>query len=63
EGEGKTAKQSREDAALTPDAAEVPEIDEVAPVVTIDFENESPLPSDTVAEDSKREFTTDRAFK
>lgn len=59
EEEGKTAKESREDAALTPDAAEVPEVDEVAPVVTIDFENESPLPSDNVNE----EYTQDRAFK
>ena len=59
EEDGKTAKESREDAALTPDAAEVPEVDEVAPVVTIDFENESPLPSDNVTE----EYTQDRAFK
>ena len=59
EEEGKTAKESREDAALTPDAAEVPEVDEVAPVVTIDFENDSPLPSDNVSD----EYTRDRAFK
>ena len=59
EEEGKTAKESREDAALTPDAAEVPEVDEVSPVVTIDFENESPLPSDNVTE----EYTQDRAFQ
>ena len=45
---GKKAAQSREDAALNPDAAKVPETDEVAPVVMIDFENESPLPSQTV---------------
>lgn len=63
EEEGKTAKESREEAALTPEAAEVPEVDEVAPVVTIDFENESPLPSENVSEEAKREFTTDQAFK
>ena len=59
EGEGKTAKQSREDAALTPEAAVVPEADEVAPVVTIDFESDAPLPSDNVTQ----EYTQDRAFK
>ena len=48
EGEGKTAAQSREDAALTSEAAQVPKTGEVAPVVTIDFENEAPLPSETV---------------
>ena len=45
---GKNAAQSREDAALTADAAEVPKVDEVSPVVMIDFENDSPLPSETV---------------
>ena len=59
EGEGKTAAQSREDAALTSDAAEVPETGEVAPVVTIDFENSSPLPSENV----ERELTKERAFE
>ena len=59
EGEGKTAAQSREDAALTTDAAEVPETAEPAPVVMIDFENDSPLPSETV--EHKR--TADNAFK
>ncbi|MBR1646507.1 MAG: TolC family protein [Selenomonadaceae bacterium] len=59
EEDGKTAKESREDAALTPEAAEVPEVDEVSPVVTIDFENDSPLPSDNVSE----EYNRDRAFK
>ncbi|MBQ3443753.1 MAG: TolC family protein [Selenomonadaceae bacterium] len=48
EHEGKTAAQSREDAALTSDAAEVPETAEVAPVVLIDFENPAPLPSEEV---------------
>lgn len=48
ETEGKNAAQSREDAALTADAAEVPETDEVAPVVMIDFENDSSLPSENV---------------
>ena len=52
EEEGDTAKESRENAALTSDAAEVPEAGEVAPVVMIDFESESPLPSETVERDS-----------
>lgn len=59
EGEGKTAAQSREDAALTSDAAAVPEINEVAPVVMIDFENASPLPSETV----ENEMTREQAFQ
>ena len=59
EQEGNTAAQSREDAALTSDAAAVPETGEVAPVVTIDFENSSPLPSETV----ERELTRDTAFQ
>ena len=58
ENAGKTAAQSREDAALTSDAAEVPETGEVAPVVLIDFENSSPLPSESV----EREMTRDKAF-
>lgn len=58
ENEGKTAAQSREDAALTSDAAEVPETSEVAPVVLIDFENSSPLPSESV----EQEMTRDKAF-
>ncbi len=59
EEEGKTAAESREDAALNADAAEVPETDEVAPVVLIDFENSNVLPSETV----EREMTRDSAFK
>ena len=59
EGEGKTAAQSREDAALTSDAAEVPTTEEVAPVVMIDFETPSQLPSENV----DRERTSDRAFQ
>ena len=54
EESGKKAAESREDAALTPDAAAVPEVEEVAPVVTIDFENESPLPSDNVMKENQR---------
>ncbi|MBR4904506.1 MAG: TolC family protein [Selenomonadaceae bacterium] len=46
EEEGKTATESREDSALTADAAEVPETGEVAPVVLIDFENDSLTPSE-----------------
>ena len=60
EGEGKTAKQSREDAALTPEAAVVPEADEVAPVVTIDFENEAPLPSDNVMQEYTKDHAQDK---
>ena len=48
EGDGNTAAQARENAALTSSAAAVPEAGEVAPVVMIDFESESPLPSETV---------------
>lgn len=59
EAEGKTAAQSREDAALTSDAAAVPETGEVAPVVMIDFENSSPLPSENV----EQEMTRDKAFQ
>ena len=59
ENEGKTAAQSREDAALTSEAAEVPETGEVAPVVLIDFETESPLPSQSV----DQELTKDKAFQ
>ena len=59
EQEGKTAAQSREDAALTSEAAAVPEVKEVAPVVMIDFENPSPLPSENVEKDT----TKDGAFK
>ena len=55
EAAGKTAAQSREDAALTSDAAEVPETSEVAPVVMIDFENSSPLPSEEVEQEMTRE--------
>ena len=59
EGEGKTAAQSREDAALTSEAAAVPETGEVAPVVMIDFENSSPLPSENV----ENEMTREKAFQ
>ena len=59
EQEGKTAAQSREDAALTSDAAAVPEVKEVAPVVMIDFENDTPLPSESLEQD----MTKDGAFK
>ena len=52
---GKTAAESREDAALTSEAAEVPETGEVAPVVLIDFENSAPLPSENVEEEMTRE--------
>ena len=45
ESKGNTAAKSREDAALTSEAAAVPETGEVAPVVLIDFENSSPTPS------------------
>ena len=48
EEEGNTAAKSREDAALTAEAAIVPETGEVAPVVTIDFEGDQVKPSDTV---------------
>ena len=48
EQEGNTAAKSREDAALTSEAAVVPEAGEVAPVVLIDFEGESQLPSENV---------------
>lgn len=56
---GKSAAESREDAALTSEAAEVPETGEVAPVVLIDFENSSPLPSESV----EQEMTKDQAFQ
>ncbi|MBR0062421.1 MAG: TolC family protein, partial [Selenomonadaceae bacterium] len=46
EEEGNTAAKSREDAALSVDAAVVPETEEVAPVVTIDFESDSLTPSE-----------------
>lgn len=58
EQEGHTAAQSREDAALTEEAAAVPEVEEVAPVVMIDFENDAPLPSSTVDKNER-----DQAFK
>ena len=59
EEEGKTAAEAREEAALNADAAEVPETDEVAPVVLIDFEGSNVLPSENV----EREMTHDKAFK
>lgn len=37
ESEGKSAAEARQDAALTPDAAEVPEMSDPDPVVTIDL--------------------------
>ena len=55
EGQGKTAAESREDAALTSEAAAVPETGEVAPVVTIDFENAAPLPSENVEQEMKEQ--------
>ena len=58
EKEGKTASESREDAALTSEAAEVPETGEVAPVVLIDFETSSPLPSEKIEQE-----TQERAFE
>ena len=64
---GNTAAQSREDAALTSEAAEVPVTKEVAPVVLIDFENEAPLPSEVIeqeqAQNQGQEPTTENAFK
>lgn len=59
EEEGKTAAEAREEAALNAEAAEVPETDEVAPVVLIDFEGSNVLPSENV----EREITHDKAFK
>lgn len=59
ESEGKTAAQSRQDAALTTEAAEVPTTEDPAPVVMIDFENDAPLPSESV----EREMARDNAFK
>ena len=41
--------------AAEDEAAEVPETSEVAPVVTIDFENSSPLPSESVEQETTRE--------
>lgn len=48
EEEGNTAAKAREDAALTEEAALVPESGEVAPVVMIDFESDSIAPSEVV---------------
>ena len=58
EAEGNTAAQSREDAALTSEAAEVPEAGEVAPVVMIDFEGESLKPSESVEHNEAFDKTT-----
>lgn len=58
EEEGMTAAESREEAALNTEAAEVPETSEVAPVVMIDFENSAPLPSENVED----ELTRSKAF-
>ena len=44
---------------MNAEAAEVPETDEVAPVVTIDFEGSNVLPSENV----EREMTRNNAFK
>ena len=46
EEEGKTATEARENAALNAGAAVVPETEEVAPVVLIDFETDSLTPSE-----------------
>ena len=51
EQDGKTANKAREDAAIESEAGEVPTIGEVAPVVTIDLEQSSPLPSETVEQE------------
>lgn len=59
EKQGKSAAESREDAALTSEAAAVPETSEVAPVVLIDFESSSPLPSEGV----EQELTKEKAFE
>ena len=56
EGEGNKAAKSREDAALTTEAAEVPKVEEVSPVVMIDFESDAPLPSET-GEPAKKPFS------
>lgn len=54
ENKGNKAAQSREDAALTEEAALVPESGEVAPVVMIDFESDALSPSEAV--DRERAF-------
>ena len=59
EEEGKTAAESREEAALNTEAAEVPETSDVAPVVMIDFEHSAPLPSENVED----ELTRSKAFQ
>ena len=58
EEEGNTAAQSREDAALTAEAAVVPEAGEVAPVVMIDFEGDQLKPSETVEHNTAFDKTT-----
>jgi len=61
EMEGKTAAESREAAALNAQAAAVPEVNEVAPVVMIDFENSSPLPSESVEHEMTKESQAPQA--
>lgn len=46
ESDGKSAAEAREDAAITYDAATVPEMDEPAPVVTIDLSDAEPMFND-----------------
>ncbi len=46
ESEGKSAEDAREEAALTSDAAEVPVMEEPAPVVTIDLSDAEPMLAD-----------------
>ena len=43
EADGKSAAEAREEAALTPEASEVPEMEEPAPVVTIDLDDADPM--------------------
>ncbi len=43
EAEGKSAEEAREEAALTPEASEVPEMEDAAPPVTIDLSDAEPM--------------------
>ncbi len=54
EQDGKTADKAREDAAIVESAGEKPKVGDIAPVVTIDLENSSPLPSETVEQELTR---------
>ncbi|MCR5834213.1 MAG: TolC family protein [Selenomonadaceae bacterium] len=56
--EGNKPNKSREEAALNDEAAAVPETKEVAPVVTIDFDNPSPLPSADDSSGANQPFET-----